>query len=135
MEEQKNKKEPIIIPRDISIPEYEIPENMAIWASEGDYSEGFKQLLSDLTDICLYVAKQLNEGPEVKDSVAKRVITLKSLIKYLIMRVFLNNIEREGILHQIILDLYYEYQQAEAVKRYKSMLEEQQKRATEDYAI
>jgi hypothetical protein len=128
-EENSNKTEKkpdIVIPRDTKFGEYEIPEQLKVWDSPNSYSKEYGETMEDLSAICDYIAKLLNEGPEIKESVAKRMLTLRAVMKTIIMKTFCNNFNRIGLLQQMIFDIQYEQQMKIALAAYQRQMQAQE---------
>jgi hypothetical protein len=125
--DNKSEKKPdIVIPRDTKLGVYEVPEQLKTWDSPDSYSKEYGEMMEDLSAICDYVAKLLNEGPEIKESVTKRMLTLRAVMKTIIMKTFCNNVNRVGLLAQMIFDIQYEQQMKIALAAYQRQMQTQQ---------
>lgn len=81
------------------------PKNMEIWTKDNPMSKKVEKLIDECTNLVAYMAKRLNEGPEVKTNIMKRASITKALIQFLIKQVYLDNFHRLGMLDQIMYDL------------------------------
>ncbi len=120
-----SEKKPVIVPRETKFGEYEVPDQLKVWDGPESYTKEYGEMMADLSALCDHIAKQLNEGPEVKDSVAKRVLTLRAVIKTIMMKTFCNNFNRVGLLEQMIFDIMYEQQMKIALAAYQRQMQAQ----------
>lgn len=80
------------------------PENERLWGSVDEMSAEYKQLCSLLQIMALYMARQCNEGAEVKDNSCKRLVLIRTLLE-----VFINNLNITGYgLYGILTDVLHE---------------------------
>jgi len=86
--------------------EYKTPKNMELWDKTNKMTNECKEMIAELSTIIAYVAEQLNDGPEVKESIAKRCMILKSLVSFLMNQTFLDHLHRYGILHQVMNEMF-----------------------------
>lgn len=101
---KKKKKKTLTI--DISVQkEYVVPKNMEIWSKDAPMSKKCVKLIEELSTVIAYVAKRLNEGPELEKNVIKRCSALKALTQLLLTNTFIDNFHRYGILRQIEVDI------------------------------
>ena len=121
----ESEKKPVVVPRETKFAEYEVPDQLKVWDSPQAYTKEYAEMMADLSAMCDYIAKNLNEGPEVKDSVAKRVLTLRAVIKTIMMKTFCNNFNRVGLLEQMIFDIMYEQQMKIALAAYQRQMQAQ----------
>lgn len=121
------KRKDIVIPRETTFEKYEIPENLKVWEEPHSYTQEYAEMMEDLSAICDHICKLLNEGPEVKESISKRMLTLRVIFKLLLLKTFANNFDRIGLLEQIIFDIMYEQQMRIAVAAYQRQMQEQSK--------
>jgi len=107
---KKEKKEPrkiiIEVGKDDVIGEYRTPQSCQTWQSDKDMSKELVEMLEELFILVRVIAKKLNEGPEVANSVVKRTHVLKGVIHQLLMNTFLDGYHRLGILSEVSFDVY-----------------------------
>jgi len=84
----------------------EVPKSMESWNSSADMSEEYKEMLGELSSIANYITYRLNEGPETKESIVKRVLTLRAIILELLDNTFLDGFHRYGLLTDILCDIW-----------------------------
>lgn len=133
-ENTPKKKSDIVIPREVKLEAYKSPDCLSNWDDENILqTPEYKAMLDDISSICDYLCKQLNEGPETKDSFTKRILTLRAIIRFLLQRTFLNNFMRLGMIEQVKFDILYNQELSIMAQKYAKEMEAQQKR-TRDYA-
>jgi hypothetical protein len=125
------KKKVIEIPIEVKLGGYQTPSCLESWSKEDSYTPEFEHMMDEFGSIVDYVCKQLNEGPEVKDNITKRILTLRIIIKALLGKTFINNLSRVGMLEQLLFDIMYEQQMREALTMYKKQQEQAQKEENE----
>ena len=116
-----------LIPKKFEIKEPKTLEGLEIWDEGSQMSEEYKQMLHDLSLVMLYSATQLNTGPEVKDSVSKRVLTMRTLLYAFIGNVFVDTYHKAGVLSEILDDILFRgrfkvlaFQESEKSKKIKN---------------
>ena len=119
-----------VIPRETKFENTKFQKNSKYGTEPNSYTKEYAEMVEDLSAICDYICKLLNEGPEVKESLAKRILTLRVIFKMILMKTFANNFDRIGLLEQIIFDMMYEQQMRIAVAAYQRQMQvrEQQKK-------
>jgi len=85
---------------------HETPKSLETWTLEKPISKECVETLNRCLSAARYIANELNEGPEVKDSVTKRTILLKYVLHEIIFSTFLNGYMRIGLLSEILNDIY-----------------------------
>jgi len=85
---------------------YSVPQVLKTWDEDNKPSEEYKEMIVELLSIGQYIASQLNDGPETKDSIVKRTIALKIILSELLWGTFLNGYQRYGLLNEIMMDMY-----------------------------
>lgn len=128
---KKKKKPDIIIPRETTFGNYEIPKCLESWSGDSDYGEEYKAMVEDISAICDHLCKLLNEGPETKDSLVKRSLTIRAIFRFIFQRAFLNNFTRLGILEQVKFDVLYGQEMIIAMKNYKEVMKKEAQKANE----
>ena len=112
MQEKKKKKRilKIEVGKDDVIEEgkYMIPQALQVWGSPKEMSKEYLEMSEDLTILARVIAKKLNEGPEVNESVVKRSLTLKNVLKEILITTFMDGYHRYGVLEELLLDTYME---------------------------
>lgn len=91
----------ILVPKNPIMNNYKIPKSMKMWGRGEKQSQEYMDMLGEISACVGYVAKLLNEGPEVNESVAKRTSTLKVVVEALLKCVFLNGFDKQGVLTEI----------------------------------
>jgi hypothetical protein len=130
-EEQKKeiKKKDIVIPMDLlMLTNLKTPDNLRTWESFDEQSPEYQEMTLELDAITTFIANQLNEGPELKENMGKRVMTFKAVLRTLIKKVFMSNIDRVGVLSQLIFDLQYESEMRKLASAYQKQAEEEAKK-------
>lgn len=129
-EKKDEKKKEIVIPIGISMDKNcEIPENLKSWDTLDEQSPEYKDATNELDAVTTYIANLLNEGPEMKENMGKRVVTFKAVLQTLIKKVFVSNIERIGVLNQLIFSIQYEQEVRKMAMAYQAQLEAEKKKA------
>ena len=111
MEKQKNKKinleDYILVPKSIDFGDMKPPKGMEGWDEKNLPKIEYIKLVSKLSILSLHIANQLNIGPEVKDDIPKRTITLKALVKMLVNNTFLDGYHKAGVLTELAQEYYF----------------------------
>jgi len=109
-EEKKKEIKEIIIQlgRDTDISPQPIPQTLQVWEGANQLSKEYIEIMSRNMWLTQAIAKSLNEGPEVKDSLAKRSIALKLLIDNLLKHTFMDGYHKSGVLLELLMDEYME---------------------------
>jgi hypothetical protein len=89
---------------------YAVPETLKVWTSNKEMSDEYKEMMKTISIMANQICVQLNEGPEVKDSISKRILSLDSIIKILLSRTFLSVYDRVGIINKISFELLATHQ-------------------------
>ena len=109
-DEKKKENRKIIIELDLDVldkpTERQIMPNCDIWEKEEDMSPEFAQMMESLRYVMIYLARCMNEGPEVKDNVMKRSIAIRSLLDEFFMNVNINGYLLWGILYETMGNCY-----------------------------
>jgi hypothetical protein len=123
--EIKDKIKVVSIPSKVEFKKYDVPDALKIWDSPESMSPEYKEMMDEISSICDYIVKQLNEGPEVSESISKRALTLKAIIKLIMMKTFLNHFYRLGILEQLLYETLYEQQVRQVMSAVQEQMQEQ----------
>jgi hypothetical protein len=115
-------KEPLVVPRKVEFPDYEVPENLASWDVEHQTTPEYNKMVSDILTCADFISKTLNEGPEVKDSVTKRMITLRAVLRVICLKTLATHFLRLGVVEQIKFDILYEQQMQIQMEQYQKMM-------------
>lgn len=104
---KKKKKDRITLTVDITnlASRCKTPRNMRVWDRDNPMSEQVEKLINECTNLIFYIAKRLNEGPEVKTNIMKRALVTKAIIQCLLTQTCLDDLHRYGILDKVIYDL------------------------------
>lgn len=84
------------------------PKVLQIWNKDNLPSKEYIEMLDELMTLVRYIGKRLNEGPEVKESLMKRTVTLKSILMEITHVTILDGYHRYGILVELLNDVYME---------------------------
>lgn len=103
---KKKKKDRVTLTIDITdlTSKCKTPKNMEIWTKDKPMSKKVEKLIDECTNLAAYMAKRLNEGPEVKTNIMKRASITKALVQFLMAQVYLDSFHRLGMLDQIMYD-------------------------------
>lgn len=127
---EENKQEPdsIVVPILKPRIDYDIPDDMKLWNKPSDLTPEYKEMMRVFDILIDYIVVSLNEGPEVKDSVAKRISTIEGVLKTIILKSFISVTDRVAILEKCKFDILYNYKmQVMAAQMAAQMLKEQKK--------
>lgn len=89
-----------------NVPKYECPENQRLWASQAEISQEYQKMVGTLSIIATFMARTCNEGPEVKDNVTKRLITVKTVLDTFLQNLSLTGYDIYGLLTESLHDAY-----------------------------
>ena len=76
-----------------------------LWTKEKPKTPEFIAMMNDVNDIITHLCNLINQGPEVKENSAKRVMVARAIMKTLLTHSFVTAIDRLGILESIKDDL------------------------------
>ena len=109
-DEKKKENRKIVIELDLDVldkpTERQIIPNCNVWEKEEDMSPDFAQMMESLRYVMIYLARCMNEGPEVKDNIMKRAIAIRSLLDEFFMNVNINGYLLWGILYETMSNCY-----------------------------
>jgi len=109
-DEKKKENRKIVIELDLDVldkpTERQIIPNCNVWEKEEDISPEFAQMMESLRYVMIYLARCMNEGPEVKDNIMKRAIAIRSLLDEFFMNVNINGYLLWGILYETMSNCY-----------------------------
>lgn len=88
------------------IPPYETAENQRIWSCQEEQSKEYMELRGKLTVLAMYIARSINEGPEVKDNINKRLVLARSIIGLIFDNVAITGYDAYGILIEMQQSLF-----------------------------
>lgn len=86
--------------------EKEIPDSLKTWEDGEEPSREYQELLVTLISLAKLIALKLNTGPETKDSIVKRSVTMKMIIQSILDFTFIDGYHRHGVLSEIMNDIY-----------------------------
>jgi hypothetical protein len=109
-EEPKKEKRKLVLELDLDEldkpVERRVQQGCEIWQKDEDLSPEFKDLMENLKYISKYLAVCVNEGPEVKDNIMKRMVAIKLVIEEIFQNVNINGYLAYGILFETLGDVY-----------------------------
>jgi len=111
-EEQKDKKEPRKLILELNLDELDKPverrvqQGCEIWQKDEDLSPEFKDMVENVKYIAKYLAVCINEGPEVKDNIMKRMVVLKLVFEEILQNANINGYLAYGVLFESLGDVY-----------------------------
>ena len=77
-----------------------------LWKTKEEMTEDYKKLAQSLSFLATYIARNINEGPEVKDNTSKRILLARTILGVLINNLAISGYEVYGILHEISEDTF-----------------------------
>lgn len=86
------------------VPNIKPPEE--IWKTKSEMSEDYLKLLHRLSVLTIYLAQNINEGPEVKDNMNKRLILARIIIGMLLENLAVTAYDVYGILTEVTHDIF-----------------------------
>jgi len=86
--------------------ERRMQQGCEIWQKDTDITPEFKDMMENLKYLSKYLAVCINEGPEVKDNIMKRMVALKLVIEEIFQNVNINGYLAYGILFETLGDVY-----------------------------
>lgn len=79
-----------------------------LWKTKEDMTEDYKKLVHMLSLLAVYIARNINEGPEVKDNTSKRILLARTIMGMLIHNLAISGYEVYGILTEITQETFME---------------------------
>lgn len=111
--EKKEEKKPKVLHFDIDleelanhIPDVKTPENQGIWKSREEMSDEYVKLNQGLQVLAIYIARNINEGPEVKDNINKRIILARTILGLIVDNLAVTGYDIYGMLTEMQYDIY-----------------------------
>jgi hypothetical protein len=86
--------------------DFKVPENQDIWHKPEDMTPEYNEMMNVVSILALYLAKLCNEGPEVKDNISKRLVTVKTMLTMFISNLNISGYMVYGVLTELLLDNY-----------------------------
>jgi hypothetical protein len=86
--------------------EYQSIPNYEVWEKEEDMSPEFTEMITNLRYLMIYIARCMNEGPEVKDNVMKRMVAIRTLLDEFFNNININGYLLWGILYETMSNCY-----------------------------
>jgi len=83
----------------------EIPDVLDSW-EKASPSKEYGESLTILLTFAKFIAFKLNDGPETKDSVVKRAVTLKMILSAIVEQTYLDGYHKYGLLYELLNDKY-----------------------------
>jgi hypothetical protein len=77
-----------------------------LWKTKEEMSEDYKKLAQSLSYLAIYIARNINEGPEVKDNSAKRILLARTILGMLINNLAISGYEIYGVLTEITQETF-----------------------------
>jgi hypothetical protein len=120
-------------------PDVVVPENQKLWESREEMSKEYIELLGTLQILALYIARNINEGPEVKDNSGKRLVLTKTVLEILIGNLAISGYDVYGLLTEMIHDIYMQISgQKRLIRAFQTVPTEkgdQQKKPSTQYVM
>jgi hypothetical protein len=88
------------------IPQHECAENEMTWHSQEEMSKEFIELKGELMILAMYIARHINEGPEVKDNVNKRLILSRQILGMILDNLSITGYDAYGMLIEMQQSLF-----------------------------
>ena len=112
--------------------DYDTPDNLKSWDNKDQITPEYRVMMDNLNVLIDNIAVSLNEGPEVVDSVSKRIQSLDAIIKSLMGKVFISLYDRVAILDKVSFELMYENEMKKAMAQYISNMQRELKSQIND---
>ena len=109
--------------------DYIIPDILKSWENKQSITPEYRAMMDNLNVLIDNIAVSLNEGPEVADSVAKRIQSFDAIIKSLMSKVFISLYDRIAILGKVQFELMYDNEMKKAAAQYIAAMQEEQKKS------
>jgi len=90
----------------LHIPDKVPPSNQEVWHSSKEMSDEYKKLNQTLQVLAMYIARQCNEGPEVKDNINKRLILTRTILGIIIDNLAITGYDCYGMLLEMLQDTF-----------------------------
>ena len=87
------------------IPEFKVEE---LWKNKEEITEDYKKLSQMLSFLAVYMARNINEGPEVKDNTSKRILLARTILGMLVHNLAISGYDVYGILTEIMHETFME---------------------------
>jgi hypothetical protein len=106
--------------------DYATPEVLKSWENKEQITPEYRAMMENLNVLIDNIAVSLNEGPEVADSVAKRIQSFDAIIKSLMSKVFISLYDRVAILGKVQFELMYDNEMKKAAAQYMAAMQKEQ---------
>lgn len=87
-------------------PTTKIPECQQVWKSREDMSKEYIELHHVLQILALYIARNINEGPEVNENINKRLILARIIFGTILDNLAITGYDAFGLLTDMLHDSY-----------------------------
>jgi hypothetical protein len=77
-----------------------------IWKTKEEMSEDYLKLAQSLSFLAVYMARNINEGPEVKENTSKRIVLARTMLGLIINNLAISGYEVYGILTEITQETF-----------------------------
>jgi hypothetical protein len=129
MDNRDKPEETIILPKLKLKNDYSIPENLKSWENKDQITPEYRAMMDNINVLIDNIAVSLNEGPEVADSIAKRIQSLDAIVKSLMSKVFISLYDRVAILSKVEFELMYDNEMKKAMAQYAMAMQAEQKKS------
>lgn len=127
--ENKDKPEDVItLPKLKLKDDYIIPDILKTWENKQQITPEYRAMMDNINVMIDNIAVSLNEGPEVADSVAKRIQSFDAIIKSLMGKVFISLYDRIAILGKVQFELMYDTEMKKAAAQYMAIMQKEQEK-------
>ena len=133
MSKKENSEDVITLPKLKVKKEYPVPDALKVWDTMEQITPEYHTMMVNINIMIDNIAALLNEGPEVSDGIAKRVMSLDIIIKSLMGKVFISLYDRIAVLNKIEFEFLNDAAMDKLISKYDSALKKEQKRKVDNY--
>ena len=83
-----------------------IPDCQKVWTSREDMSKEYIELHHVLMILAIYIARQINEGPEVYENISKRLVLTKTIMTTILDNLAITGYDAFGVLNDMLFETY-----------------------------
>lgn len=125
MGENDKPEEVLTIPKLKLRNDYPTPDALKVWDNKDQITPEYRAMMDTINTMIDNIAVSLNEGPELADSVGKRVQSLDAIVKSLLNKVFISLYDRIAILNKIEYELLNDHTMRKMAAQYAQALQAQ----------
>jgi DNA-directed RNA polymerase subunit RPC12/RpoP len=114
------------------VPKYETPENQDVWKNKEEMSPEYIKLNQTLQILAMFIARNCNEGPEVKDNINKRLALISTVLRVIVDNLAITGYDCYGLLTELLQDMYLKVSGKKHILRILAQIEQMQEQLAQE---